>query len=104
RDVMVGAEREAEPFVVHAQTAAGPVRLLAGSVIDASGTWGRPNPLGTEGYPAAGETEHADRITYGIPDLTDPVVRERYAGRHVVVAGTGASAQSTLVSLGGLGA
>lgn len=102
RDVTVEAGRDADPFIVHAQTTAGPVRLIAGAVIDASGTWGRPNPLGADGYPAAGEVEHADRIANCIPDLSVATTRARYAGRHVVVAGTGASAQGALVSLGKL--
>ena len=74
-------------------------RLLAGAVVDASGTWTRPNPLGADGYPALGETENADRIRYGIPDLADPAVAARYAGKHVAVAGKGASAQGVLVGL-----
>ena len=73
-------------------------------MIDASGTWTQPNPLGADGYPALGEAEHADRIFYGMPDLTDERLRERYAGRHVVVAGTGASAQNALVALARLAA
>ncbi|WP_404380478.1 NAD(P)-binding domain-containing protein [Knoellia locipacati] len=68
-------------------------------MIDASGTWGKPNPLGSEGYPALGEAEHADRISYGMPDLTAPRMHSRYAGKHVAVAGTGASAQNVLVAL-----
>ena len=99
RDLVVDAGRDTEPLVVHVETTAGPERLLASAVVDASGTWGRPNPLGADGYPARGEREHADRIFYGMPDLADPVVRERYAGRHVAVAGTGASAQNVLVAL-----
>ena len=74
-------------------------RLLAGAVVDASGTWPTPNPLGADGYPALGEREHADRISYGIPDLADARVAARYAGKHVVVAGKGASAQGVLIGL-----
>ena len=44
----------------------------ASAVVDASGTWTRPNPLGADGYPALGEREHAERITYGIPDSRRP--------------------------------
>jgi thioredoxin reductase len=99
RDVLVDAGRDAEPFAVHVDTPAGPERLTASAVIDASGTWTQPNPLGADGYPALGESEHADRIFYGMPDLTDDRLRERYAGRHVVVAGTGASAQNVLIAL-----
>ncbi len=99
RDLLVDAGRDSEPFVVHVTGPGGPQRLLASAVIDASGTWGTPNPLGTDGYPALGEAEHADRMSYAIPDLTDPAVAARYAGKHVAVAGTGASAQNTLLGL-----
>lgn len=104
RDLMVQAGREEEPFVLHVDTASGPTVVVASAVIDASGTWGSPNPLGTDGYAAPGEREHADRITYGMPDLADPAIAARYAGRHVAVAGTGASAQNVLVALGRLAA
>ncbi|QBR93347.1 NAD(P)-binding domain-containing protein [Nocardioides euryhalodurans] len=99
RDVMVDAGRESEPFVVHVTTPEGPARFLASAVVDASGTWTGPNPLGADGYPADGEHEHAEHIHHGMPDVDDPAVRDRYAGRHVVVAGTGASAQNALVAL-----
>ncbi len=99
RDLMVDAGRDAEPFTIHVQTPDGPVRLLAGSVVDASGTWTKPNPLGGDGLPALGETEHADQISYRVPNLRNPDVRSRYADKHTVVAGTGASAQNTLVEL-----
>jgi thioredoxin reductase len=99
RDLMVDTGRDREPFTIHVETPEGPARLVAGAVIDASGTWTRPNPLGADGYPALGEAEHADRTFYGMPDLDDPTVRARYAGRNVAVAGTGASAQNVLVAL-----
>jgi hypothetical protein len=99
RDLLVDVGREDDPFAVHLATPQGPERLLARAVVDASGTWRQPNPLGADGYPALGEREHADRIAYGIPDLADPVVAARYAGKHVVLAGKGASAQGVLVGL-----
>jgi len=34
-----------------------------------------------------------------MPDLADPTTRQRYADRHVAVAGTGASAQNVLVAM-----
>lgn len=104
RDRLVDAGREQTPYVVRVTTPTGTGRLLASAVVDASGTWGLPSPLGADGLPAVGEVEHAARITYGIPDLDDPQARERYAGRHVAVAGTGASAQNVLVALTALAA
>jgi hypothetical protein len=68
-------------------------------VIDASGTWGTPNPLGGDGLPAIGEHAAADRITYRVPDLADERVASRYRGRHVAVVGSGHSALTALVTL-----
>lgn len=99
RDLIVDSGRETDPFAVHVDTPTGPERLLGSAVVDASGTWTRPNPLGADGYPALGETAHAGRIAYGIPDLRDPAVAATYAGKHVAVAGKGASAQGVLVGL-----
>ncbi len=73
-------------------------RYLARAVIDASGTWTRANPLGSGGVPAAGERAHADRIAYGIPDVLDGA-RERYAGRRVLVVGSGHSAFNAILDL-----
>jgi cation diffusion facilitator CzcD-associated flavoprotein CzcO len=103
RDRIVDSAREDEPFTIHVSGPAGASLLTAAAVIDASGTWTGPNPLGADGLPALGEAEHADRIHYGIPDLTDPHVAARYAGKHVAVAGTGASAHNVLVALAQLG-
>ncbi|WP_030432889.1 FAD-dependent oxidoreductase [Allokutzneria albata] len=103
RDRVVDAGRESEPLTVHVRTGDGrQERITARGVIDASGTWTSPNPLGGEGLPAIGEAEAADRIAYRVPDLTDPATAVRYAGRHVVVAGSGHSALTALVAFAGL--
>jgi thioredoxin reductase len=73
-------------------------RYLASAVIDASGTWTRPNPLGAGGLPAAGEQAHAERIVYGIPDVLG-ADRARYAGKRVVVVGSGHSAFNAILDL-----
>jgi thioredoxin reductase len=104
RDLLVAVDRERVPFAVHVETPRGHEVRSAAAVVDASGTWGRPGPLGTDGYPAPGEREHADHVTYAVPDVDAPAVRARLAGRHVVVAGAGASAQNALVALGRLAA
>ena len=57
-------------------------------MVDASGTWSAPNPLGGDGLPALGERAAADRIAYRVPDLDDPAVRARYAGKRIAVAGS----------------
>ncbi|RSM85991.1 FAD-dependent oxidoreductase [Kibdelosporangium aridum] len=98
RDRVVDAGRDSEPLTVHV----GDERITACAVIDASGTWSAPNPLGGDGLPAVGERAAADRIVYRVPDLTDPQVRARYAGKRIAVAGAGHSALTALVALGQL--
>ncbi|WP_081809701.1 NAD(P)-binding domain-containing protein [Amycolatopsis keratiniphila] len=103
RDLVVDSGRDEEPFTVHVRASDGSEeRISARAVIDASGTWSTPNPLGGEGLPAIGERAAADRIVYRVPDLGDPAVRSRYSGEHVVVAGSGHSALTALVALSGL--
>ncbi|SFP38700.1 Pyridine nucleotide-disulphide oxidoreductase [Amycolatopsis arida] len=103
RDRVVDAGRNSEPLTVHIRHRNGrEERLAVRALIDASGTWGTPNPLGGDGLPALGERAAADRITYRVPDLAEEATRERYAGTHVVVAGSGHSALTALVALGGL--
>ncbi|NEB70449.1 flavoprotein, partial [Streptomyces fulvissimus] len=69
---------------------------------DASGTWATPSPAGGSGLPALGERAAANRITYRVPDLKDPAVRTRYAGKRTAVIGSGASAFTTLAYLADL--
>ncbi|MEU5087281.1 NAD(P)-binding domain-containing protein [Streptomyces sp. NPDC021356] len=100
RDRIVDADRETQPFVVHVEYADGrEERILARSVIDASGTWTVPSPAGGSGLPALGEKAAADRITYRVPDLKGPAARARYAGRRTAVIGSGASAFTALAYL-----
>jgi thioredoxin reductase len=102
RDRIVDADREAQPFVVHFTTANGEERVFARAVIDASGTWTTPSPAGASGLAALGEKAATDRITYRVPDLKDPDVRARYAGKRTAVIGSGASAFTTLAYLADL--
>ncbi|WP_192341974.1 NAD(P)-binding domain-containing protein [Streptomyces sp. VITNK9] len=103
RDRIVDSGRADQPFTVHLETAdGGEVRITARAVIDASGTWSAPGPMGADGLPALGERRAADRITHRVPDLTDPAVRARYAGRRTAVVGSGASAFTALALLADL--
>ena len=97
-DKMKTAGRDEAPFEVRVRSAAGEETLLARAVIDASGTYGAPNPLGANGLPAIGETECREHIFYGIPDVRG-VHRARYAGRAILVVGSGHSAFDTLLDL-----
>lgn len=93
--------REQAPFVIRALVDGRPLSLRARAVIDASGTWASPNPLGADGLPAAGEQTLSDAICYGIPDVLGRH-RARYAGRRTLVVGAGHSAANTLLALAGL--
>ena len=98
RDLLVDSGREEQPFVLHIEAPDGSVeRVPARAVIDASGTLDRPNPLGSEGYPVAGERAHADRIHYGMPN--PDVAGAPCAGKAVAVVGSGASALTSLIAL-----
>src|SRR4051812_17516001 len=85
-DKMKTAGRERAPFEIEIEGADGRVeRLQAKAVIDASGTYTEPNPLGANGRPAIGELALAEYIFYGIPDVLGSE-RARYAGKRVLVA------------------
>src|SRR5690606_9924680 len=70
----------------------------ARAVIDASGTWWNPNPMGVDGLPVPGEAEASDLIAYGIPDVAG-AEREAYAGKRVLVVGSGHSAINVALAL-----
>lgn len=98
-DKMKNAGREDAPFVLHVVYGDGREALIeARAVIDASGTWNQPNPLGAGGLPALGEKRHADHIFYGIPDVLG-AHKARYAGKRVIVVGSGHSALNALLDL-----
>ena len=91
--------RTETPFVVRVQNADGEEQdMLARAVIDASGTYEAPNPLGAHGLSALGERALHQHIFYGIPDVSG-AERARYAGKRVLVVGSGHSAQQTLLEL-----
>ncbi|MEU9954762.1 NAD(P)-binding domain-containing protein [Streptomyces sp. NPDC050982] len=103
RDRIVDSGRDEQPFTLHLTHADGrEERITARAVIDASGTWSVPGPIGADGLPALGERTAAERISYRVPDLTDQVVRARYAGRRTAVIGSGASAFTALALLADL--
>jgi thioredoxin reductase len=98
-DKMKTPGRDEAPFAVTIRTPDGEEEnILARAVIDASGTWTGPNPLGASGRSATGERTLSDHIAYGIPDVTGSA-RDRYAGKRVLVVGSGHSAFNALLDL-----
>jgi thioredoxin reductase len=98
-DKMKTDGRDEAPFLLRVQAPDGAEEdVAAQAVIDASGTWETPNPLGVGGVPALGERALARWIRYGIPDVLG-AERGRYAGRRVLVIGSGHSAFNALNDL-----
>ncbi|HSE09850.1 MAG TPA: NAD(P)-binding domain-containing protein [Nocardioidaceae bacterium] len=90
--------REERPFLVRLETGED---ILARAVVDASGTWGRSNPLGGSGLPAFGEEEARDFLVGPLPDVLGRD-RAQFAGRRTLVVGLGHSAANTLLNLAAL--
>jgi len=98
-DKMKSWGREEWPFVLQVQQGTNGVRFHeARAVIDASGTWNSPNPIGSGGVFAVGELENSARILYGIPDVLGKS-KERYKNRSIAVVGGGHSAINSIIEL-----
>lgn len=98
-DKIKTAGREDSPFVVRVEDGSGTQSdRLASAVIDASGTWAKPNPLGAGGLTAIGEAALSDRIVYGIPDVIH-ADRSKYVARSTLVVGAGHSAANVILDL-----
>lgn len=98
-DKMKTAGRDQAPFVLTIRKSDGSTREdHARAVIDASGTWSNPNPIGSHGLPVPGERDNAHAIAYGIPDVLGKDV-DLYANKRVLVLGAGHSAANVLLDL-----
>ena len=100
-DKVKSAGREKAAFLVRYEQNGEVHELRARAVIDATGTWNQPNPVGANGLHAIGEAKAADRIFYGIPDVAGPL-RGRYEGKRTLVVGAGHSAANALLALADL--
>ncbi len=92
------AGRDDAPFLVRL---ADGEEHAASAVVDAAGTWRKPNVLGGSGILARGEAEVAGAISHALPDVLGRD-RARFAGRRTAVVGAGHSASTTLLDLGEL--
>jgi thioredoxin reductase len=99
KDIMKNQGREEAPFLIRVETEGGEeYDLLARAVIDASGTFEKPNPMGAHGLSVSGEKKVSEHIMYGIPDVLD-LYRSRYANQRILVVGSGHSALNVLQDL-----
>jgi thioredoxin reductase len=97
-DKMKTRGRQEAPFVIQALRHDEVFTMEARAVIDTSGTWNSPNPIGSGGNYAAGETENQDRIFYGIPDILH-AHSDRYKNKRVLVVGSGHSSVNAILEL-----
>jgi thioredoxin reductase len=97
-DKMKDKNRNSTPFVVRVEQNGTVKNIEARAVIDASGNWLSPNPVGAGGMFATGETENSEHIYYGIPDVLDKF-KMRYANKNIAVIGAGHSAINTILEL-----
>jgi len=89
------ARRESTPFVVRLSDGR---ELSARAVIDASGTHGSPNSLGSSGLDPNGQMDVAAHVSPALPDVLG-AERHRFSGTHTTVVGAGHSAANTLIAL-----
>ena len=102
-DKVTSKNRQERPFELRIADHAGSERVeYANAVIDASGTWHNPNPLGGSGLPVRGESSLAAGLAYGMPDVLG-TQRARFARKRVAVVGAGYSAINVLLDLVRLG-
>lgn len=97
-DKMKTNGREEAPFVVQIFHKGEVKQFEVKAVIDASGTWRSPNPVGSGGVYAVGEAEHHHRIFYGIPDILNEHAY-RYSNKSVLVVGSGHSSINAILEL-----
>lgn len=92
-------DRDDAAFTIHYKLTENKVNIIsADSVIDTSGTWYNPNPIGLDGLAVPGEVENKNNIVYGIPDV---ITKDRadYEGKRVLVLGGGHSAINVALEL-----
>ncbi len=97
-DKMKTANRPEQSFVIYVEKEDHTERMEARAVIDATGTWGNPNPINADHIWTKEEIELNQHISYVIPDIKGKD-RTTYENKHVAVVGGGHSAINTILEL-----
>jgi len=97
-DKMKSWGRDQLPFVVQVRHEDEIKQYDVKAVVDASGTWSSPNPIGSGGNYAVGEIENRSKIFYGIPDILNQHI-DRYKNKNVLVVGSGHSSINAIIEL-----
>lgn len=99
-DKMKSLNREKQPFEIYVEHNQNVEIVEARAIIDATGTWGNPNPATSNGVWLSSEKECQNHIEYGIPNVAQNTTR--YANKTIAVIGGGYSAINTLLELADL--
>ncbi|MFH4921510.1 NAD(P)-binding domain-containing protein, partial [Staphylococcus cohnii] len=99
-DKMKSLDREKKPFEIYVEKNNDIEIVEARAIIDATGTWGNPNPATSNGVWLNSEKQCLNHIEYGIPEIENNI--NRYANKTVAVIGGGHSAINTLLELSSL--
>lgn len=97
-DKMKTDDRENKPFVIKVIENGRIKYYESKAIIDSSGTWNQPNPIGSGGVFAEGEKELKNKIYYGIPNIKGENLN-RYKNQKILVVGGGHSATNVLLDL-----
>lgn len=97
-DKLKTANRAQVPFVIHTEKNREYKTFEAKAIIDATGTWGNPNPAVSSGIWLTEEKSLQGKIYYGIPNFLGKE-QQRYANKRIAVVGGGHSAINALIDL-----
>lgn len=97
-DKMKTLGRESQPFIVLVEENQLTTLYEAKAVVDATGTWGKANPVHSSGIWTKEEGDLKEHIYYGIPDIKNRD-GERFNGKKVAVIGGGHSAINSMLEL-----
>jgi len=96
-DKMKSKDRNSQPFILYIE-AHGEIKTVeARAVLDATGTWGNPNPAQGNGVWLPSEKALSNRFDYHIPNVD--VNASLYANKKLAVIGSGHSAINSLLNL-----
>lgn len=93
--------RKSRPFRVLTRGVAGEKVTLYDAILDCTGVYTSPNPVGKGGARCPGEAHLAPYIDYAIPDVIGKA-RSRFLNKHTLVVGAGHSAATTALAVADL--
>ena len=96
-DKMKSGNRQNTAFLIYVETSEGLKTFKAGAIMDATGTWGNPNPSTSHGVWMQSEAKLKEFIDYNIPNVQKN--KELYANKRIAVIGGGHSAINSLLQL-----